>query len=124
MLKNLVFVIIALLLGFIGLNFVFSDLSSSESWISRVLIASLFFFLSGLGIGFFNSKAWLISGLTAWGGILMGIFIVFGAIRKYGSDAFGAQEPPYISAGLIMLLLPLGLALAGGYVGKSLGKKP
>ena len=121
--KSLIFTILALFLGVVGWYFIFADLTSSESWISRILIASLFFFLSGLAIGFFNPGAWMISGLTAWGSILMGIFIIFGAIRQHGSGAFGAQEPPYISAGLFMLFIPLGMALIGGFVGKLLSKK-
>lgn len=123
MLKNLVFLVIALLLGFVGLYFIFSDLSSSEIWINRILTAAVFFFLSGLVIGGFNPKAWFLSGLTAWGGLLMGIIITLRAIGKYGSDAFGAQEPPYISAGLVFLFIPLAIALVGGNIGKLLSEK-
>jgi len=60
--------------------------------------------------------------LSAWGGILMGGFIVLMAISRYGSAAFSTQEPPYISVGLIMLFIPLGLTLIGGYIGKLLSQ--
>lgn len=123
MLKNLVFAVIALLLGFVGLNFIFSDLSSSEAWINRTLTAAVFFFFSGLVIGGFNPQAWFLSGLTAWGGLLMGAIITLNAVGKYGSNAFGAQEPPYISAGLVFLFVPLAVALFGGWLGKLLNEK-
>lgn len=123
MLKNSIFVIVALLLGFVGLYFIFSDLSSSENWINRVLIAAIFFLLSGLVIGGFNPKAWFLSGLTAWGSLIMGAILTISAIGKYGSDAFSAQEPPYISAGLVFLFIPLAIAVIGGYLGKLLSEK-
>lgn len=121
--NSLVFSILAFLLGVFGLVLVFSDLGSRESWTLRILVAALFFTLCGLGIGFCNPGGWIISGLTGWGGIFMGSLIVFAALRKYGRFAFNAQEPPYISAGLVMLFMPVGLALAGGYIGKLLKQK-
>src|SRR5437773_3977531 len=120
-LRNLIFALIAFLLGIPGLRLVFSDLGSDELWTSRVLIAVVFFFLSGAGIGYFDPKFWLISSLTAWGGILLGAFIVLSALRKHGSSAFDASEPPYISAGLILMIIPLMAALIGGYIGRVLG---
>ena len=113
-------VVLAFILGIFGLALLFSDLSQGESGSNRVILAILFFFLCGLGIGFFNPKMWIISGLTAWGGILLGGFITLVALAKYGSNAFGAREPPFISAGLIMIFLPAALALTGGYIGKQL----
>lgn len=121
--KNLAFATLALILGVVGLVLVFSDSGPNESWLGRVLIAALLFFLCGLGIGFFNPRRWIIAGLTAWGGVLMGGFIVCAAIRKYESDAFRAQEPPYIAAGLVLLFMPIGLALFGAYIGKLLREK-
>lgn len=119
-LKTLVFVILALVLGVVGLSMVFSNLGPGESETSRVFIAAIFFFLCGLGIGYFNSRAWIVSGLSAWGGILFGLLLIVSAMSKYGSKAFAAQQPPYISAGLLILLLPVSLALLGGYVGSRL----
>ena len=123
MTNNLTFSILALVLGIGGWYFVFSDLSLDESLTMRIVTATIFFFLSGFAIGYFNPKAWMLSGLTAWSGVIMGGIITLGAIGKYGGNAFGAQEPPYISAGLTMLFIPLGLALTGGYAGKIFGKK-
>jgi hypothetical protein len=122
-LKNLAFSAFALILGFIGLSLVFSDIGAGESAASRIFVAASFFFLGGVGIGYFNSRAWIISGLTAWGSILFGAFLTLASIRKYGRDAFTVQEPPYLSAGLVILFVPLSLALLGGYIGKSLNNK-
>ena len=120
--SKLVSACLAFILGLFGLAFLFSDLSPNEFWSNRVLIAVLYFFLCGLGIGFFDRKMWIISGLTAWGGIFLGGFISLAAIGRYGSSAFSAQEPPYISAGLIMIFMPAALALTGGYIGKQLNQ--
>lgn len=122
-LKTISFAALAVILGFIGLGMVFSDIGPGESTTSRFVVAAIFFLLCGLGIGYFNPRAWIISGLSAWGAVLFGAFLTFAAIRRYGSDVFAAQEPPYISAGLVILFVPLSLALLGGYIGKSLSNK-
>ena len=114
------FAVVALGLGVIGLSMTFSDIGRGESVTSRVTLAALFFFFCGFAIGCFNPRAWIVSGLSAWGSVLFGALLVLAAIGRYGSRAFSAQEPPYISAGLVLLLLPLGLSLLGGYAGKRL----
>jgi type VI protein secretion system component VasK len=119
-LKTLAIAALAVILGVIGLSLVFSDVGAGESATSRIIFAAIFFLLCGLGIGYFNPRAWIISGLSAWGSTLFGAFLTFVAIRRYGSNAFAAQEPPYISAGLVILLVPLCLALLGGYIGRRL----
>lgn len=124
LIDSLVFSVLALLFGFFGLALVFSDLGPGESWVVRILVATLFFLISGALIGFLNPNLWMISGLTAWGGLLIGGFITWGAIRRYDrGDAASAQEPTNISAGLIMLFLPLTLSLIGGYIGGYIGKR-
>lgn len=120
--SKLVSIILALILGIFGLALLFSDLSTDESGSNRIILSLLFFLLCGLGLGFFNPKMWIISGLTAWGGIFLGGFITLIALARYGSNAFAAREPPYISAGLIMIFLPVALALTGGYIGKQLSQ--
>lgn len=121
--KSVLSVIFAMLIGVFGLSLVFSDLGPGEAWWGRVLVATLFFFFCGLGIGWFNPRFWMIAGLSAWGGILMGGLLVFFALSKYGTAAFDAHEPPYISVGLIMLFLPVTFSLVGGYVGKMIGQR-
>jgi peptidoglycan/LPS O-acetylase OafA/YrhL len=121
--RNLASLLASLALGVIGLNLVFSDLGAGESSINRIFVSAVFFFLCGIGIGYFNPRGWVISGLCAWGSTLFGTLIVMNAIRKYGGNALSAQEPPYISSGLIILLVPLSLALLGGYVGRNLSRR-
>jgi hypothetical protein len=110
----------ALILGLFGLALVFSDLAPNETWSIRVGIAVAYFFLCGLGIGFLSRDFWLIAGLSAWGAILMGGLLVMVALGRHGSAAFNAQEPPYISSGLLLLFVPIVLSLAGGYLGRKL----
>ena len=105
--KNAFSVIFAMLFGVFGLSLVFSDLGSGEAWWARVLVATFFFFFCGLAVGWFNPRFWIIAGLSAWGGILMGGLFVLASLSKYGTAAFDAQEPPYISASLIVLFCRL-----------------
>ena len=59
-------VLVALLLGSVGLVFVFSD--PAEGWPLRVVIATAFFFLTGAAIGYVHPNRWPVAMLTAWGG--------------------------------------------------------
>lgn len=114
-------VVIAILLGSIGLVFVFSD--PAEGWLLRATVATAFFFLTGTAIGYAHANGWLIAMLTAWGAVLMGGFIIFMSIARYGSDTFNAVEPPYITSGLVLLFGSLGLTFFGGLLGRSLRKQ-
>lgn len=114
-------VLLALLLGLVGLVFVFSD--PAEGWLLRVVITTAYFFLTSAAIGYAHPSRWPIAMLTAWGGVLMGGFLIILALARYGSDAFSAIEPPYITSGLIMLFGSLGTAFFGGLLGKSLRKQ-
>lgn len=118
--KILAFSVIASILGIIGVGLVFSDISRGETAISRSAITAIFFLFCSLVIGYFNDRAWLISVIIAWGSILFGGFLTLAALRNHGSNVFAAQEPPYISAGLVILFLPLILSLLGGYIGSRL----
>lgn len=120
-LRSILSAVLAVLFGIFGLVLVFSDLGPGEVWWERVLIAMLFFFFCGLAVGWFNPRFWIIAALSAWGGFLMGGSLVFFALSKYGKAAFDAQEPPYISVGLIMLFFPVIFSLIGGHVGKLIG---
>ncbi len=117
-LKIIVSVVVALVLGAVGLFFVFADPTSNESLGGRAALGIAFFFFSGFAIGFFGPRVWFLSGLTAWAAIIFGGYLSLAAIAKYGSGAFGAQEPPYILAGISIMVLPLGFALFGGLAGK------
>jgi hypothetical protein len=119
--KNSAFAFLALLLGSFGFYLAFYDLGSGESWLERAVLAALFFFLSGFGLGFFNPGGWTIAGLTTWGCVLMGGLILFAAISP--RETIGVIPPPDISAGLILLFIPATLALVGGYTGKMINRR-
>jgi len=113
----------ALILGLFGLALIFSNLSPNETWSIRVAVAVIYFFLCGLGIGFLSRDFWFIAGLSAWGAVLMGGLLVIVALGRHGSASFEAQEPPYISSGLLLLFVPIVLSLAGGYIGHKLNAR-
>ncbi|MCC7307074.1 MAG: hypothetical protein IT173_05895 [Acidobacteria bacterium] len=121
--KNAVVTVVAIVLGFVGLVFVFSDPGPGEGWLFRVSITMAFYFLSGVGIGYMHPGGWLIAMLIAWGGVMMGGFIVLMAVARYGREAFNASEPPFVASGLIMLIGSLGLTFLGGFLGKSLPRR-
>jgi hypothetical protein len=120
--KGALLAILAILLGAIGLSLVFSD--PAEGQVTRMILTGLYFLICGGAIGLLYPKAWMISGLTAWGAVLFGGFLSIDALRRYGGNAFGAEEPPYIVAGLVITLAPITLSLLGGYLGKLLRTKP
>lgn len=72
------FAALAFVLGAIGLGPLFSD--SPSAW-SSVVIVGVFFFASGLFIGYYHPKRWWISGVTAWGGMLLAVSVLIGTIR-------------------------------------------
>ena len=121
--KNPLAALLALAAGLFGGVLVFSDLGPGEPLTLRIVIAAIFFFACGLGVGCFNSRYWIMAGLSAWSGVFLGSFIILAALGKHGNAVFRAQEPPTIEPGLIMLFLPVTLALAGGYIGKLIGQK-
>ncbi|MBK9154022.1 MAG: hypothetical protein IPM25_07370 [Chloracidobacterium sp.] len=114
-------VVIAILLGSVGLVFVFSD--PAEGWRLRVITATAFFFLTGAAIGYVHPRGWPIALLTAWGAVLMGGFITLVAAAHYGRGAFAATEPPFITSGLIMIFGSLGSTLLGALLGKLFARR-
>lgn len=121
--KRQAVVLLAFLLGFGGLVFVFSDLGPGEGWPFRVAITAAYFFISGAFIGYAQPKTWAIALLVAWGGVLMGGFITLVAIVHYGREAFAATQPPFITSGLIILFGSVGATLLGAFFGKLLPRK-
>ena len=115
-------VMLALLLGFVGLVLVFSDVGSKETWVLRVAIVTTFFFFAGAAIGFIYPEGWPIAILASWGAVLLGGFIVLMALARYGAQAFSAVEPPYLTSGLTILFGPLLLTAIGALIGKSLSR--
>ena len=94
-------VLVALVLGFLGLSLVFSDLGPGESTLTRTLVTVLTFlgggFITGLIAG---SRAWPLSILSAWGPILLGLVAM-----RFGIDRL-----------FTLVLPPLLLSLLGGYL--------
>jgi hypothetical protein len=68
----------AFVLGAVGLGPLFSDASSVWSGIVGV---GLFFFASGLFIGYCHPRRWWIAGATTWGGMLLAGSALVGAIQ-------------------------------------------
>ncbi len=127
-LKGVGFTSLAFLLGFIGLSFFFSEGVSGlhfffsrfgleESLAIRITIAALFFFLTGTAIGFFNPTQWGISGVVAWGYVVIGGSEILAIIRQDEMPTPGAQEPN-LNTALILLTVPAILSILGGYIGK------
>jgi hypothetical protein len=97
--QGIVFTVVAVLLGFLGLPLFFAD---GPSLSERFVVAAIAYPLFGFVTGYFNTRAWMIAGLAAWGPMLLGILSL---ISQLSVLALG------------LLLLPLGLVLLGGYVG-------
>lgn len=116
-------IVLSVILGAIGLALVFSDLGPDESWPVRAAVAASYFFLCGVGIGLLSRDQWYIAGLSAWGGVLFGGYLVLVALGSYGTTAFEAKDPPFISSGLILLFVPIALSLLGGYIGSQLSNR-
>lgn len=105
--RIIVFAVLGIGLGFFGLSLLFSDLGPGETQASRNATVAIFTFLSGLFMGYFNPKVWFLAGLVAWGGALLGI----GGLTSNPVSALG------------VMLLSLGPALLGGYIGGLIGRK-
>ncbi len=103
-------VIIALLAGLLGLSFVFSDPGPGESLMWRLAEAALLFFFSGVLTGYLYSRSWRLAGLAAWGAVLLALASLLSAA---GEGLTGGELVQLLA----LLLVPLGLALAGGYLG-------
>ena len=109
-LRLILSILIALALGLLGLSLLFSDLGPGETIAGRLYTAEALYFISGLFIGFINSDMWWLGGITAWGGLFLGIAGLFG----------GGEEIWLAPVFIIASLLP---ALLGSYIGSLINKK-
>ncbi len=100
-------IVIAFVVGFFGLSLLFSDLGPGETFTSRVIIAIVAYFITGLAIGWLVPRAWLIAALAAWGSALLGIFTLL-------TNTLGA---------LVTLLASLAPALVGGALGAAIANE-
>lgn len=93
--------VLALVLGLIGLSLLFSDLARGESSDFRILSAAAWFLASGFCVSLVAGLgAWAVSGFAAWGGILL-----------------AAVNLDRTRTVLIYGVLPLVLSLFGGWIG-------
>lgn len=113
-LKIAVTVVLALVLGALGILYVFMDIGPTETEAGRLLTGIVLFLAAGLGLGFLNpeGRAWLLSGIAAWGLMLLGGYGLW----------ISVTHPPSADLGLALTFLvgPLGLTLAGGWLGARL----
>jgi len=106
--RMIVFVLIALILGLFGASLLFSDLGPGETMTRRLIMAVVFFFLSGLVVSYFTPKFWLLGGLVSWGGALLG---------------FGGLLRGPTTETVIYLLPSIAPAFIGGYLGGVVGRR-
>ncbi len=109
-LKLVLVVFIAVIIGVFGLSLFFSDFGPSETVLSRGLTIFILFLISGVLIGYIVPEAWPMSGLIAWGAVLIG------AVGLLGGRNSPLEE-------VALLFLPLGFALGAGYAGAVLRRK-
>ncbi len=108
------FSLLALGLGWIGYHVLW--FSMSLGFIVALALSATFFLISGSVIGYFNPKAWYISGLMSW----VGIVLVITAVRLSNIENPGYE---FKLSGFLRLLSNLSLpslipSFIGGYAGK------
>lgn len=114
---RLMLVALALALGFVGLSLLFSDLGPDESAIARFATTTLFYLLAGLIVGLLYPPAWWLAALVAWGGWLLGIGGLLATVPAMLSGE-GSLPLNAVLGIVVLLVLPSGLALAGGFLGR------
>ena len=97
-------VLVTLVLGLFGLFIAFG-----ESFFLSNFATPMFILVSGVIIGYFNQKLWVLSGFAGWGGVLL-----------TSTNLIGGAIAVNIAAGLF--IFSIGPALLGGYLGKEIRK--
>lgn len=110
-------VVLGLALGALGVLYVFLDLGPTETATGRMVTGIALFLGAGLALGLLNpeGRAWLLSGIAAWGLLLLGGYGLW----------LSLTHPPSADLGLALTFLvgPLALALAGGWLGARLRRR-
>ena len=106
--QAVLFGLAALVLGFVGVSLLFSDLGPGETMASRLFTAVIFFLVTSFAVSYFNPWHWWLGGLVSWGGVLLG---VGGLIRG-----------PTIET-LLYLLPSVAPSFVGAYLGGIVGEK-
>lgn len=116
-LKIALTVLLGLALGALGILYVFLDLGHTGTPVGRVLTGVALFLGAGLVLGLLNpeGRAWLLSGIAAWGLLLLGGYGLW----------LSLTHPPSADLPLAVAFLvgPLALALAGGWLGARLRRR-
>jgi peptidoglycan/LPS O-acetylase OafA/YrhL len=114
--RTVIAVGLGVVVGGLALPFVFSDLSSAERIAERVAIAASIFFLGGALVGWVAVRRWPLSALCAWPPLGMGLVMLISKVTVQG------EVPPWPTIGAF-LLVPLAVAVFGGYAGYRLGSR-
>ena len=94
----------------LGLGLLWGWMLFAEVGVTGLAIAAGLYFLSGALIGFINPRIWPLAGLTAWPGV------AFAAMAA----SVGLHN---ILAAILILIIPMTPALAGGYLASWLVRK-
>ena len=100
----------AICIGMLGLVSFFSDLSSGETILSRVLFIVICYAIGSLLFGILVPRYWYGALIAAWGPLLIGLLGLLSMIRNGGPY-------PYLAYLASALLGVPGLCLAFGYTG-------
>ncbi len=107
-------IVLGLAVGAIGILYVFMDVGPTETDAGRLLTGVALFLVAGLVLGLLNpeGRAWLLSGIAAWGLMLLGGYGLW----------ISLTHPPSADLRLALTFLvgPLALALFGGWLGARL----
>lgn len=110
-------VALGLALGALGILYVFLDLGPTGTETGRLVTGVALFLGAGLALGALNpeGRAWMLSGIAAWGLILLGGYGLW----------LSLTHPPSadLTLALTFLVGPLGLSLAGGWLGARLRRR-
>ena len=104
-------VIIALMIGVIGLWAVFSDIGPKDSIATRWLVTSLVYAAGAMAVGFLVPRRWYLALLTAWGPLVLGLMGL--AVKPVN-----ARPIPYWRFLALTILGVPGFALLFGYLGR------
>lgn len=109
-LRTISAILLALVIGFVGLRLLYSDLGPGETITQRLYITEAVYFTAGLAIGLTSPNKWWLAGLAAWGGVLLAVASLFNPVRDTWLT-------------LIFLIASLLPSFVGGYTGSFIGKR-
>lgn len=105
--RTAVGVVIALVTGFFGLAGLFSDLASSETIATRMMLVTLIYAVGCGFVGALRPRMWYLALVAAWGPFMIGLLGLVTKLRQGG-------QYPYWSILFVDLLFVPGAALVFG----------